>query len=405
MNSILHQGFGCVCMDISELVFTSFGPILYNLIFLVLWVGWIEYHYKSERSIVRKYLKRYFQNQFLLYLLTGIIIIIIFFLLFTYANANTDVDDAITSGVEAYLAGHNPYQQDVVIHHLPSGIKYGRYHYFPPDLLIYSGFYLLLDGMLTFMDAIWFVPISDGIFAFLGTYWFVPLHIFFLIPGYWILIKIIDWPHIKLIPFYFLMVSPFLFTNSMLMWFYFIIGYYFYEIKDNRSVGMVFYVFAASVKYLVGFIIVFYFYQSIQFIWRESKSNSFRSLVKTELSPYFLGSLALILVSLPFNIIDVIISVFLYQGDIAARGEVAQLVGPLLIEFLKLFHMESMYIVSVILILILSLIILKNHTTYEKIIHISFLSMFILPFYGTELFITLPFYWWFKEGESLYSEE
>jgi hypothetical protein len=23
--------------------------------------------------------------------------------------------------------------------------------------------------------------------------------------------------------------------------------------------------------------------------------------------------------------------------------------------------------------------------------------MFILPFYGTELFITLPFYWWFKE--------
>ena len=376
-------------MNISELVFTSLGPILYNLIFLVLWVFWIDYHYKGEQSKIRKYLERYFREKNLFYLVTGLLILTFLFLLFTYANANTDVDDAITSGVEAYIAGDNPYQKDVVVHHLPSGITYGRYHYFPPDLLVYSAFYI----------------ISGGIFSFLGTYWFFPLHLLFLFPGYWFLTQIVDWPHFKLFPFFILLVTPFLFTNSMLMWFFFIIGYYFYEIKDRRDLGMIFYVFAASVKYLVGFIIVFYILQSIKELLDKKNINNKRTIAIREFRPYILGSLLLVLVSLPFNIIDVIISVFLYQGDIAARGEVAQLIGPLLIEILKMFHFESLYLLSVIFILVLALFTLRTHSTYEKIIHISFLSMIILPFYGTELFITLPFYWWFKEGFYSYSEE
>ncbi|MHA1996060.1 MAG: hypothetical protein ACW97Z_16105 [Candidatus Hodarchaeales archaeon] len=376
-------------MNISELVFTSFGPILYNLIFLFLWVSWIDYHYKGEQSKVRKYLERYFRETNLFYLVTGVLIFTFLFLLLTYANANTDVDDAITSGVEAFLTGDNPYQEDVVIHHLPTGITYGRYHYFPPDLIVYSGFYL----------------ISAGLFAFLGTYWFVPLHLLFLVSGYWFLIKIVDWPNSKLIPFYLLLVTPFLFTNSMLMWFFFIIGYYFYEIKGRHNLGMVFYVFAASVKYLVGFIIIFYLYQAIQAILSEKNKNDRRSLIIQELNPFIIGSLALAIVSIPFNIFDVIISVFLYQGDIAARGEVAQLVGPLLIEILQFLALESLYVPIIIAILAISIIILRSHTTYEKIIHISFLAMFILPFYGTELFITLPFFWWFKEGLHSYSHD
>ncbi|MHA2093471.1 MAG: hypothetical protein ACW98F_02390 [Candidatus Hodarchaeales archaeon] len=392
-------------MNISELVFTSFGPILYNMIFLVLWVLWIDYHYKGKQSKVRKNLERYFQEKNLFFLVTGILIISILFLLLTYANTNTDVDDAITSGVEALLAGHNPYQEDVVIHHLPSGITYGRYHYFPPDLLVYSGFYLILKGIFAFLETLWFVPLPGGIFASLGTYWFVPLHFLFLFPGYWFLTKIIEWPHVKLLPFYILLVTPFLFTNSMLMWFFFIVGYYFYEVKDHRDLGMIFYVFAASVKYLVGFIIVFYIYQSIKKVLEKKNLSQERLFIIKEFRPYLIGSLSLLIICLPFNIIDVIISVFLYQGDIAARGEVAQLVGPLLIEILKLLSFESLYILSVVIVFVLALFFLRSHTTYEKIIHISFLSMFLLPFYGTELFITLPFYWWFKEGFHSYSEE
>ena len=325
-------------MAFSELLFTNLGPLIYNLIFLSLWILWIQYHGEEENGRIRSIFRSYLMNEKLYFLITGSIIIIILYLLFSYANTHTDVDDAITSGVEAFLDGHNPYQKDVVIHHLPSGITYGRYHYFPPDLLTYSGFYL----------------ITGGIFSFLGTYWFVPLHLLLLIPGYWFLTKIVDWPHHKLIPFYILLVTPFLFTNSMLMWFFFIIGYYYYEIRNNQDLGMIFYIFAASVKYLVGFIIVFYFFQSIQTIMREKNRIQLRSFIIKEMRPYLIGGLALAVISLPFNLIDVIVSVFLYQGDLAARGEVAQLVGPLLIEILKILRLESLYILSVIFIIILS---------------------------------------------------
>jgi hypothetical protein len=375
-------------MDLSELVFTSFGPILYNLIFLVLWFLWIDYHYKDDKSKVRGLLKTYLEKDSYFYIATGLIIIVFLFLLFSYAIFNTDVDDAITSGVEAYLKGHNPYQENVVIHHLPTGITLGLYHYFPSDLISYSLFYIF-GGEL-------FVPL-------LGTYWFVPYHLLLMLPGYWLTYKTVDWPHRRLLPFYLLLLTPFLFTNSMLMWFFFMIGYYCYEEKGYHNIGMVFYVLAASVKYLVGFIIVFYFLRTINSLYHQWKDSiSFHSIVK-ELSPYISGSIVLTIISLPFGLIDVIVAVFLYQGDPAYRNEVAQSVGPFLTEFLKIFQLEAFYLVSVAIILVIALVIIRNHTPYEKIIHISFLVMFILPFYGTELFITLPFYWWFKEAFEEYT--
>ena len=122
-------------MDLSELVFTSFGPILYNLIFLALWLLWIDYHYKKDESKVRAILKTYLQKDSYFYVATGLTIALFLFLLFSYAIFNTDVDDAITSGVQAYLKGHNPYQENVVIPHLPApaGMTLGLYHYFPSD--------------------------------------------------------------------------------------------------------------------------------------------------------------------------------------------------------------------------------------------------------------------------------
>ena len=377
-------------MDLSELIFTSFGPILYNLIFLALWLLWIDYHYKKDESKVRSILKTYLEKDSHFYLATGLVIALFLFLLFSYAIFNTDVDDAITSGVEAFLKGHNPYQENVVIHHLPEpmGITLGLYHYFPSDLLSYSLFYILGGGL--------FVPI-------LGTYWFMPYHLLLMLPGYWLTYNIVGWPHRRLLPFYLLLLTPFLFTNSMLMWFFFMIGYYCYEEKGHHNIGMIFYVLAASVKYLVGFIIVFYFLRTITGLYQQWKNSiSFKSIVK-ELSPYISGSFVLTIISLPFGLIDVIVAVFLYQGDPAYRDDVAQSVGPFLTEILKIFQLDSSYLLCAALILIIALFIIRNHTTHEKIIHISFLVMFILPFYGTELFITLPFYWWFKEALNTYS--
>jgi hypothetical protein len=332
--------------------------------------------------MIHSLFRRYLNDYKVFYPGSGVIILIFLYLLFSYAIKNTDVDDAITSAVQAVLQGINPYQQDVVEHHINSEIRLGRYHYFPPDLLTYSIFYFFF---------------GDFFFPLFQSYWFVPLHFILVIPGYWIITQIIDWPHHQLFPFTILLITPFLFTNSMLMWFFFLIGYYLYEEKEKQILGMTFYVLAASVKYMVGFIILFYFIQSLKELHNEKQFTNWYP-ISHQLAPFLISSLVLTLTCLPFGFFDVINSVFLYQGDPQYRAEVAQSVGPLVIEILKFLNLTSWYLPVVGVIVILALIILGKQSTYDQIIHFSFLAMFILPFYATELFITLPFFFWFKEG-------
>ncbi|UCE13603.1 MAG: hypothetical protein JSV04_00145 [Candidatus Heimdallarchaeota archaeon] len=385
-------------MDISEVLFVYLGPILYNLTFISLWILWFIYHRDEENQGIKRLFKMYLRNNKWFYPITGILIIIFLYFLLGYAIIHTDVDDAITSAVQAYLGrhpylkSHNPYQEDVVKHYTISETEpvYGRYHYFPPDLLTYSFFYLIA---------------GDFLFPLLDTYWFFPLHLILLFPGYWLITKLVDWPHHRLIPFSLLLITPFLFTNSMLMWFFFLIGYYFYETKEKHTLGMVFYVLAASVKYMVGFIILFYFFQTIQELYKEKEPSQNWQIIGNKLSPYIISSLVLTLLSLPFGFFDVITSVFIYQGDPQYREEVAQAIGPLLIEVLKVANLKTLYLPIVGAIVILALLILIKQPTYDQIIHFSFLSMLILPFYATELFVTLPFFFWFKEGAKSFGND
>jgi len=370
-------------MDISEIIFTSLGPILYNSIFIALWIAWLVYHSDDQESRLKRLFNIYLTQNIIFYFITLITIILFLFLLFSYAIWNTDVDDAITSGVQAFLVGKNPYIDNVVIHHTTSGTILGRYHYFPPDLLTYSLFYMLAGSF--------FYPFFD-------TYWFIPLHLGLVIIGYWFVTKIVKWPHTRLVPFYLLLLIPFLFTNSILMWFFFLIGYYFYEIKQKKNLGMILYVFAASVKYMVGIIIVIYMIEAIkEVVFLKDKIINWKKGLEI-LSPYITSSLCLLVISLPFNVFEVFISVFIYQGVVGVREEVAQSVGPLLIEILKFSSLEMLYLICVCFILLGTVIILRKKTPYEKTIHFSFLVMLILPFYATELFITVPFWWLFKEG-------
>jgi hypothetical protein len=375
-------------MDISELVFTYFAPVLYNLIFISLWILWFIYHREEENQRLKLLFRKYLTDLKWFYPITGILIVIFLYLLLSYAVISTDVDDAITSAVQAFLKGSNPYQESVVEHHTPNGIVYSVYHYFPPDLISYSFFYLC-GGFL--------------LFPLLSTYWFVPFHFLLLIPGYWILTQIVDWPHQQSLPFFFLLITPFLFTNSMLMWFFFIIGYYFYEKRKSSTLGMTFYVLAASVKYMVGFIILFYFIKDFKEILRNEFLRKNWKLVLQQLKPYIISSIVLAMISLPFGLIEVIIAVFVYQGLTPFREEVAQSGGPLLIEIFQILTLDFLYLPVAGITVIFAFLMLRHSPTYNQIMHFSFLAMIILPFYGTELFITLPFYWWFKEGIEAYN--
>ncbi len=376
-------------MDIPEIIFTSFAPILYNILFISLWILWFIFHHEKQDGRLNSWFQAYLNKNIIFYLVTGIIIVAFLYLLFGYAIANTDVDNAITTAVKAFLDGRNPYKEDVVEHHISINgvptIVFGRYHYFPPDLLTYSLFYLFT---------------GDILFHIFDTYWFVPLHLLLMVPSYWIVVKIVDWPHHRRLPLFLLLITPFLFTNSILMLFFFLLGYYLFEVKEKYSLGMVFYVLAASVKYMVGFIIVFYFILMIrQLRLKRAFFNDWR-LIAEKFTPYIISSFVLILFSAPFGITDVLVSVFVYQGLTPFRGEVAQSVGPLLIEFLRVLSLENIFYLPLALtIAVFIFIYLRNHDTYEQILHFSFLSMMILPFYATELFITIPFYIWFKEGK------
>ncbi|NHJ03088.1 MAG: hypothetical protein EAX86_13205 [Candidatus Heimdallarchaeota archaeon] len=368
-------------MNISELIFTNLAPILYNLIFILLWFFWMNFHNEKKDGLSKKLFQRYLKDSKIFYTVTVVVIISFLFLLFSYAIFNTDVDDAITSGVQAFLNGQNPYIEDVVIHKTATGeIIYGTYHYFPPDLLVYAFFYLVIGNL--------FLPVLD-------TYWFVPLHLLLIIPGYILTKKIVMWPSNRLFPLFLLILTPFLFTNSILMWFYFIIGYYLYEIQEKKDLGMVFYVLAASVKYMVGFIILFYFLDLIKKYYTEPKG--IRDFY-IDMRPFILGSVVLAITTIPFGLIEVIIAVFLYQGIF--RDEVAQSVGPILIELLTALNLKDIFFLIAACLSIIMLIIIRKLPKYDQIMHFSFFCMLILPFYGTELFITVPFYWWFLEGKN-----
>ncbi|MHA1968347.1 MAG: hypothetical protein ACW964_11145 [Candidatus Hodarchaeales archaeon] len=376
-------------MDISEIIFTYLAPLLYNVLFISLWILWFYFHQEKQDGRLKGYFRSYLERSNLFYPITGGIIVIFLFLLLDYAAINTDVDDAITSAVQAFLNGSNPYKEDVVVHHVSVDgnleVVLGRYHYFPPDLLIYSGFYILMGEI--------FFPILE-------TYWFVPLHFVLLIPGYWLVTRIVYWPHRRLAPFYIMLVTPFLFTNSILMWFFFVLGYYLFELKEQRTLGMVCYVVAASIKYMVGFIIVFYFVKMIKDLYNQGVLFSNYRITLQNITPYIISSLFLTSLSLPFGLIDVVFSVFVYQGITGIRDEVAQSAGPLLIEILKLVSLDQILFVPLALLIALAaFLFLWKYETYEQILHFSFLSMLILPFYATELFISIPFYFWFKEGQ------
>ncbi|MFW9777246.1 MAG: hypothetical protein ACFFE8_00250 [Candidatus Heimdallarchaeota archaeon] len=377
-------------MNIVELLFTQFGPLFYNGIFLGLWLLWFVYNSNEKGMPLRTRFSTYLKNPLWFYLITSGLIILFLFLVLSYAIQNTDVDDAITSGVQAFLAGNNPYKEEVVIHHLPSGITYGFYHYFPPDLLSYSLFYLLGGRLLV---------------SLLDTYWFVPFHFILLIPSYWFVSRIVNWPNGRRLPFFGLLVSPFLFTNSILMLFFFLIGYYLYEIQEKHTLGMTFYVLAASIKYMVGFIVLFYLVEKLRLLLKEGLPASKWTYIHANFGPYLLAGITLAVFSLPFGLVDVIIAVFFYQGLLSFRSEVAQSQGPLLIELIHWGALDPFYIGFVVIILISAFFMARKQSTYSQILHFSFLAMIILPFYATELFITVPFYWWFKEGQDVMIEE
>ncbi|MFX1282181.1 MAG: hypothetical protein ACFFB5_00940 [Promethearchaeota archaeon] len=68
-------------MDIPELVFVYLGPILYNLVFISLWILWFIYHRDEENRGVKRFFRRYLQNDKWFYPITGLLIVAFLYIL------------------------------------------------------------------------------------------------------------------------------------------------------------------------------------------------------------------------------------------------------------------------------------------------------------------------------------
>lgn len=307
-----------------------------------------------------------------------------------YIEANTDVDDAIEGAVIAFLDGSNPYVDKVVPHILPNGTEITSvYHYFPPDLISYSFFYLLLGNL----------PLIRG-------FWFFLANVVLAIAGYFFMRKLIlekivseyskdnsqKEADIRLAAVYSIFLSPFILNNAVLMLVLFLAGLNLQKI-GKETVGMIAHVLSASVKYMTGLFIVIWFIDDFE---SSLGTKDFKVIFKTFI-PYIIGGTVLLILCLPFGIIETISSVFLYQGNIEQREQVAGVYGPILIEILKILSLKQLFFIIFITIMIISVLLLftafKEKTSYEKQMILCFIAIFTLPFFGAELFLVTLFAW------------
>ncbi|MHA2363233.1 MAG: hypothetical protein ACXAC7_04700 [Candidatus Hodarchaeales archaeon] len=351
-------------------------PIIYNLGILTLFIFWLTRN--NDRNPLEGWIKR--GNLKLLWIL--FIVVLILSLVSNLTFLGSDVDDAVVSGTMAFSSGSNPYQEDVVVHFDRNGTKIlGLYHYFPSDLLVYTVIYFLF-GFLEIFDPRLF------------NSWFFIGNVIFLSLGYLLTRKIVDVPDNRLFPLYGLITSFFLFTNSSLALLYFLIGFYLFKrFKDKNEpyrldFGIFSYIMSAGVKYIAGLLLVVHTLEDALTIRRLQDLRIIR--------PYLVGSVLFFLLILPFGFFDVLKATFLYQGEISARSEVAGVYGPILVEIMLFLDIIELYTVCFFLTSGICVIIAfrKGETTYERQMWLSYLFMFILPFYGTE-FLIIPLILWF----------
>jgi hypothetical protein len=292
---------------------------------------------------------------------------------------HSDVNLAIRTAIEGFLTGVNVYDPNapikVVEHLLKNGDSiFGVYHYFPPDLFVHTIFYVLF-GWLNFITEI-------------TEFWFFITNLILLGLLYPLIKHIVKLEHKRLLPMYSVFICHFLMTNSTLMLVFFVIGYYFLQ-NNKKSVGYTGYIMGASVKYAPGLHLVIHMIEDLR------QSIDTRSI--TNFLPYILGSIILALTMIPFGFFNVIESTILFQGEIGRRTELATIQGPLLIEIMLHLDILDLYnivfVLSSILALVLSLKMGKN--TYEKIMYLQFIMLFLLPFMATELFVVTIFHWFF----------
>jgi hypothetical protein len=346
-------------------------PILYNLFFFIVLAAWLNKE-KLERRVKI--------NTLTLWLISGLftaIAIIINILMVVYDL--TDVDNALWTGSEAFVDGNNPYTNEVVEHIDTDGESFlSYYNYGPVNLVVYSIFFVLFGPLF---DEWWLFPTSFILGAACyfthGAMRGKTEKLVIIDPEEKNSGRLIAWNHRRDLPLFCMLISPFLVNNSILMLLFFMIGRYFRQ-EDHKTAEVSFYVLGAEVKFMTGLIIAIMYLDQIR-----SQDLSWKAHL-----PYFTGVLVYFLSALPFDFYAVIRGELLQQGVPSERT--GQIAGPILIEILLFFEISDLLIPTALIILMLSYWTTIKRPLPDREIIICLISLFLLPFYGTELAV-IPF--------------
>jgi len=343
-------------------------PFLYNTAFLGILVAW----FNKEKLETRVKLSN--RSFWIISAIFSLISVTLNIMLVIYDL--TDVDNALWTGSEAFVKGINPYTNKVVEHIDTEGNVFDSYYnYGPINLLVYSLFFL-----------------SFG--AVFGKWWLFPSSIVLCAACYLIhgalkgldgkMINIMPkqeqlshssvWDHQRDLPLFCMLLSPFLMNNSILMLLFFMIGRY-CRYRGHRTAEVSFYVLGAEVKFMTGLIVAIMFLDQLR-----SRDFDLRSQL-----PFLGGISVFFLTALPFDVYAVVRGELLQQGVPSQRT--GQIAGPLLIEILLFLDMSDLLIPTALIIFGACYCVTIPWSLSDREIILCMVSLFLLPFYGTELAI------------------
>lgn len=348
-----------------------FLPLLYNVSFLAVLLVWLN----KEKLETRVKLSNVTLWGLSAIITTISIVINVLFVIYDL----TDVDNVLWTGSEAFVEGINPYTNKVVEHiHADGEVFYSYYNYGPVNLIVYSLFFLLFGPLF---GKWWLFPasfvLSTACYFTHGAMRRNAEEMINIGPELENSFPLIAWNHQRDLPLFCMLFSPFLVNNSILMLLFFMIGQYFRQ-KDQRTLEVIFYVLGAQVKFMTGLIVAIMLIDQVRG----------RDLSPKALFPYLGGILVYILGAIPFDLYGVIRGELLQQGVPSERT--GQIAGPLLVEILLFFETPDLLIPMALFIMAVSYWRTINRPLEDREIILCLISLFLLPFYGTELAI-IPF--------------
>jgi hypothetical protein len=353
---------------IQQLNFNIQGVLYFPFIASIL----LLLHYRTKAywidSILTEFAIKYKTptKKFFFYLISFTISISWAFLIAIIVFPSSDVDEAMTGAIKAFLMGINPFVEKVVPHILllPSGneLVYGTYNYGPIDLLVYTIGYLLFSP---FFGDVWWLFFTNLVIVF-TMYLFIRK-----------IIPISD--SVMLLPFMFLF-SWFLQDNVVLMCFFLTMAWYIYynvNSKYKHTIVVIILTLGVLTKLFIAFVLGAYF---IYIFKRDLKLWIINTIV---------GLITTAIVIIPFSIFDVLKSMLFFHVDLDTRGEYATIQGGLP-TYLSLFGLNWLFIPLAVILVMLFLFISEKYAKDEielKLTIFTILNLILLPNSGYSFFM------------------